>query len=82
MGHLVGFPNAPAGLFYIFIVNAPEVEVVLLLLELFIIDLIILMALTALGGCFCLGYIHIKRIIHCSKYEGSRVVRFPKWYNY
>lgn len=57
-------------------------EVVLLVLKLFIIDLIILMALTGLGGCLCLGYIQLKRIIHCLKHEGSRIVRFPKWYNY
>ena len=57
-------------------------EVVLLLLELFLIDLIIFIILTALGGCLCIEYVYIKRIIHCFKHEGSRIVRFPKWYNY
>ena len=53
-----------------------------MLLELFLIDLIIFIVLTALGGCLCIEYVYIKRIIHCLKHEGSRIVRFPKWYNY
>lgn len=53
-----------------------------MVLKLLLINLIIFLALTALSGYICLGYIYIKRIIHCLKHEGIRIVRFPKWYNY
>ena len=53
-----------------------------MVLELIIIDLIIFMALTALGGCLCIEYVYIKPIIHCLKHEVARIFGFPKWYTF